>query len=72
MNTPLGLSSNKTRTVGLRRDSSGGDWKANGIPPNLDNPKPLWLQARARTIGFRRADLEHTHWRKVWRSMEDD
>jgi hypothetical protein len=33
---------------------------------------PLWLKARAWMIGFRRDDLERTHWKKIWRSMVVD
>jgi len=33
------------------------------------NPVPLWLKARLQATGFRRDDLERTHWKKVCRSM---
>jgi hypothetical protein len=33
---------------------------------------PLWLEARARTIDFRRDDLVRTHWKKIGRSMFDN
>ncbi len=36
---------------------------------NHGGPVPLWLKARIQAIGFRRGDLERTHWKKVWRSM---
>jgi hypothetical protein len=39
---------------------------------NRGSPAPLWLKARARTIGFRRDDLERTHWKKLSRSMVED
>jgi hypothetical protein len=32
-------------------------------------PTPLWHKAITQTIGFRRDELERTHWKKVWRSM---
>jgi hypothetical protein len=33
------------------------------------SPAPIWLKARAQTIGFRHGDLVRTHWRKVRRAM---
>ncbi len=45
---------------------------ANGDSPHRGGPLPLWLTARARTLGIRRDDLVRLHWRKVWRSMCED
>jgi len=40
--------------------------------PNRAVPAPLWLKVRARAIGFRRDDLERTHWKKAGRLIIAD
>jgi hypothetical protein len=62
----------KAETVDIRDDDVAVPWKANGISLHQGSPVPLWLEARARTIDFRRDDLERTHWKKICRSMPDD
>jgi hypothetical protein len=46
--------------------------KVNQFLLNRGNPVPLWQTARAWTIGFRRDDLERTHWNKLGRSKSAD
>jgi len=72
MNTLLEAPARETERVDLRHDGVGVAWNAFRIFLNQGSPAPLWLKARARTIGFRRDDLERTHWKKVWRSMVVD
>jgi hypothetical protein len=69
MNTLLEAPAHEPETVGLCHDDDGVAGQANPISLNPDSPAPLWLKARAQTIGFGRGDLERTHWRKVWRAM---
>ena len=57
--------------IDIRHDNDDSVRRATGYPANQGSTVPLWQQARARTIGFRRDDLSRTHWRKVWRSMRD-
>lgn len=72
MDTPFEAPARETETVDFRRDDVGVAWNVFRIFLNQGSPAPLWLKARARAIGFRRDDLERTHWRKVWRSMVVD
>ena len=72
MNTLLEAPAYEAETVDLRHEDVGVVRNANGSPPNQGNPVPLWLKARARTIDFRRDDLERTHWKKVSRSIVGD
>ena len=46
--------------------------KANGFTFIRGSPIPLWMKARVHAIGFRSADLERTHWKKVGRLMCED
>jgi hypothetical protein len=46
--------------------------KVNQFFLNRGNPVPLCQTARSRTIGFRRDDLERTHWNKLGRSKFAD
>jgi hypothetical protein len=69
MNALLEAPAHEPEAVDLRRDDAGVAGKANRISLNPGSPAPLWLKARAQTIGFRHGDLERTHWRKVWRAM---
>ncbi|MGA9450657.1 MAG: hypothetical protein WBW41_04845 [Verrucomicrobiia bacterium] len=72
MNTPLEAPAGEAERVDLRHDAIGVAWNAFRIFQNEGSPAPLWLKARARAIGFRRDDLERTHWKKVCRSMVVD
>ena len=72
MNTPLEAPARETERVDLRHDDGGVPWNTFRIFLNRGSPAPLWLKARARTIGFRRDDLERTHWKKVSHSMVED
>jgi hypothetical protein len=69
MNPLLEAPACETERVDLRHDGGGFAWNAFRIFLNRGTPAPLWLKARGRTIGFRRDDLERTHWKKVSRSM---
>ena len=62
----------KAETGDFRRADVGVAGNVNRISLNQGHPMPLWLKARAWTIGFRHDDLERTHWQKVCRSMQDD
>lgn len=68
MNLRLDAPAPEAVTNAFRR-SGGSVRQANGNSPNRGEPLPLWLKARARTLGIRRGDLERMHWRKVWRFM---
>jgi hypothetical protein len=46
--------------------------KPNQFFPSRGSPVPLWQKARTRANGFRREDLERTHWKKVCRAMFAD
>jgi len=59
----------EVETVDLSRDGGGVIRKINEIYANQGCSAPLWLKTRSRLIGFRRHELERTHWKKVWRSM---
>lgn len=72
MNTLLNARSAGAERVNLRHDDVGGVWKTNGSPPNQGRSALSWLKATVRTIDARRDDLVLTHWKKVWRSMQDD
>ncbi len=72
MNALLKAPAHEAKTVDLRHDGVGVAWNAFRIFLNRGRPAPLWLKARARTLGFRRDDLERTHWKQVWRSMVVD
>jgi hypothetical protein len=39
---------------------------------NRGCPAPLWQRAQVQAINFHHADLERTHWKKVWRSMYEE
>ncbi|HTB82365.1 MAG TPA: hypothetical protein VK742_01810 [Candidatus Sulfotelmatobacter sp.] len=69
MNTRLERSSRTAGTTGFRRQSPGCARRPFQFSPGQKNPATLWQQARVRAIGFSRADLEKTHWKKVWHSM---
>ena len=71
MNIFLEVPSHNAATPDLRHDD-GVDWNAYSISLNRGSSTPLWLKAIARTIDFRRDDLERTHWRKLGRTMLDD
>ena len=70
MNALLEAPAHKAEAVSLRHYEDVR--KANGSSPNQSSPIPLWLEARAQTIDFRRDDLERTHWKKVCCSMQAD
>ncbi len=72
MNILLAAPARETERVDLRQDDVGAAWNTFRIFLNQGSPAPLWLKARARAIGFRRDDLERTHWKKVSRSMVVD
>ena len=72
MNTLLEAPANEAEAVDLRHDDIGVANKEYRDFLNQGSPVPLWLKARARTIGFRRDDLERMHWKKVWHSMVDN
>lgn len=72
MNTLLEAPAHEVETIDLCRHEEATGRKPNGRPWNQGSPMPLWLKARAWTIGFGRDDLMRTHWKKVWRSMRDD
>jgi hypothetical protein len=72
MNTPIEVSAYETERIDLRHDNAGVAWNAFRIFLNRGGPAPLWVKARARTIGFGRDDLERTHWKKVSHSMVED
>lgn len=71
MNPVLEVTAHKTETNALRPSGSGSMRPARENPPPRGGPLPLWLKARAQTLGIRRDDLARMHWRKVWRSMAD-
>jgi hypothetical protein len=72
MNTLLEAPARETERVDLRHDDVEAAWNAFRMFLNRGSPAPLWLKARARTIGFRRDDLERTRWKKVSRSVVGD
>ena len=69
MNTLLETPAHEPETVDLCHDDAGVAGPANPISLNPDGPAPLWLMARAQTIGFRHGELVRAHRRKVWRAM---
>jgi len=72
MNALLEAPARETERVDLRHHDVGVAWNAFRVFLNLGSPAPLWLKARARTIGSRRDDLERNHWKKVSRSIVVD
>jgi hypothetical protein len=72
MNTLHEAPARETERFDLRHDDVGVAWNAFRIFLNRGGPAPLWMKARARTIGFRRDDLERTHWKKLSHSMVED
>ncbi len=72
MNTRLDAPARETERVDLRPGDAEVAWNAFRIFLNRGSPVPLWLKARAWTIGFRRDDLERRHWKKLSRSMAVD
>jgi hypothetical protein len=72
MNALLEAPPREAKRVDLRHDGIGVAWNAFRIFLNGGSPAPLWVKARVRAIGFRRDDLERTHWKKVSRSMAVD
>lgn len=72
MNTPGTAPSNNASLVELHPNEAGIVGKAKGQFEIQGGFAPLWLQARAKTVDFRHADLVQTHWRKVCRSMVED
>jgi hypothetical protein len=72
MNTLLEARSRKAETVGLCPDDPGAFQKANGGPPTQGDSERRWLRATVRTADSRRDDLQRTHWKKVWRSIDED
>jgi hypothetical protein len=62
----------KAETVEIRNDDAAVLGKADRISLRQGSPAPLRLEARARTINFRREELERTHWKKVCRLMQSD
>jgi len=69
MDARLEAPARETEALDLRHDGIGVAWNAFRIFLNRGGPAPLWVKARARAMGFRRDDLERTHWKKVCRSM---
>jgi hypothetical protein len=72
MNTLLKATAQEIETDYRRHDNTKGDRNAKASLRNQGIVVPLWLKARARTIGLGREDLERSHWKKVWRSMDED
>ncbi len=72
MNILLEAPPHEAEAVDLCHADGGAAGDAYQIPLHRAGFVPLWQKARARTIGFRRNDLERTHWKKVCRSMQDD
>jgi hypothetical protein len=72
MNPHLESPAHQAETVDLRHDDIGVANKEYRNFLNQGSPVPLWLEARARTIDFRRDDLVRTHWKKIGRSMFDN
>jgi hypothetical protein len=71
MNATFEVPARETETVDLRYDDAGVARNSFRIFLNRGSPAPLWLKARARTVGFRRDDLERTHWKKLSHSMAE-
>jgi hypothetical protein len=72
MTTPVAAHCHQAKTVDPRRDEIEILDKAEQASLIQGSPKPLWVEARAQTIGFRHDDLVRTHWRKIGRSVHDD
>lgn len=72
MNPVLEVTAHKTETNALRRTGNESMRQTRENLPPRGGPLPLWLKARAQTLGLRRDDLVRMHWRKVWRSMVED
>jgi hypothetical protein len=69
MNTPVENPRHPAKAVGVRWKVTGCARRTFQFSLNQNSPAPLWQQARIRTGGFRRADLERENWEKVWHSM---
>jgi hypothetical protein len=72
MKTCLEARGHEAETADLCHDDAGLVWETTGGISDQGRPAPLWLKARVRTIGFRRNDLERTHWKKVCLSMFEE
>jgi hypothetical protein len=72
MNTVLESPAPEAEAIALHHDDVGDVGKAIGIPANQSRLGTRWLKTTVRTIDFRCDDLERTHWKKVWRSMQED
>ena len=72
MNTLLEAPAHEAETTDPRHNDAGVVQNENESSPNQSSPVPLWVNAISRTIGFKRRDLERTHWQKLSRSMRDD
>ena len=69
MNTLTERSARKPVTTGLRRKSPGCGRRAFQFSLGQKDTATLWQRARVQAVGFSHADLERTHWKKVWHSM---
>lgn len=72
MNLLLETPALETATIDLGRDRVRGARRTTGSPPHPGRSGLRGLRATVRTKDARRDDLERTHWRKVWRSMQED
>ena len=62
----------KAEMVDLRQDAAGVIRRPFRFPLSQGGSVPLWQEARTQAIGFRQADLERTHWKKVRQSMFEE
>jgi len=72
MSTLLEVSLPEPGTAGRRPESTRCVRRGFQFARSRDSPAPLGPSARTQTIGFRRDDLEQSHWKKVWRSLFEE
>jgi hypothetical protein len=72
MKTLIQTPSQKSKAGDRRQDDIGGVRIKFRFSLWRGCPAPLWHLARMQATGFRRDDLERTHWGKIWRSMFDE
>ena len=72
MNALLEVPAGEAQMVDICDNGVGVASQADPNPLAHGSPDPLWREARAQAINFRRGDLVRTHWQKLGRSMLDD
>jgi hypothetical protein len=72
MKPPLEALLHRAEAVDLHPDSIAVVAKTDGSPLKQSRSEGRWFRPAAQTFDWRHGNLERAHWKKVWRSLQDD